>query len=79
MERVENNCFGYHFLRLESYWYSADLAHTIIYSLKENTMAQLVSSVLGDLVRSSRGIAHSDAFDSTNKFLAANPTGMALI
>ena len=42
-------------------------------------MAQLVSSILGDLVRSSRGIAHSNAFDSTNKFLATNPTGMAMI
>ena len=43
-------------------------------------MAQFVSSLLGDLARSSRGIAHSDDVEGRkssqyNKFLAANPTG----
>ena len=47
------------------------------------TMAQPVSSVIAGLVKSSRSIAHSDDFEGhkflTNKFSAANPTGVEYI
>ena len=46
-------------------------------------MAQPVSSILGDVVKSSRSIAHSDDFEghkfNTNKFSAANPIGFEYI
>ena len=49
-------------------------------------MAQPVSSIPGDLVKSSRSIAHSDDFEghkmaqvNTNKFSAANPIGFEYI
>ena len=47
------------------------------------TMAQPVSSILGDVVKSCRSIAHSDDFEghkfNTHKFSAANPIGFEYI
>ena len=79
-------------LHHSSAWHGGDTekSHQVVESHitsgKRITMAQPVSSIPGDLVKSSRSIAHSDDFEghkmaqvNTNKFSAANPIGFEYI